>query len=325
MTTDHDPTNSDDAGTPASCVVSMFAVLSLFVAAPDPASAAPIVTTPIDKPTVIVYGDSLSVEAQGYFRWYLGIRFTPVIEVVSGTSPCDHFVNMRERAARGERPAMVVLVFAGNGKAESPCISQQPRSSQPTGEVYRSDLAAATRLWTRLGVPVTLVAGPPVVPGPGRDELVARVDDVRAAIVAMGTSTGALVIDSASPFTTNGTATMTMPCQSWEGCKGQIIVRSPDGLHFCPTGPSPDPDYMKDPLLALTSAVCVDRSGSAIYNRRCPSVRLGDFVGHPQLSLTIGRTVATSTNVAPRPKITDSPYMALPALARERSDYGTSR
>ncbi len=230
-------------------VTLLVAVLASMSSPPAPAAAA--------KPVVVVYGDSLSVEAREYLGWYLGDRFTPVIVAVSGTSPCDHIDNMGERVRRGERPAMVVLAFVGNGNTASPCIKEEPRFSLPIAEVYTVDLATAAGLWGRAGVPVALVAGPPVVPLAWNDEWVERAEAVRAAVGATARSTGARLIDVAPVFTEMGRPVMRATCRAWDLCSGTVVIRSADGLHFCPTGSSADPRYAGDVLKLLSSSLCL--------------------------------------------------------------------
>ncbi|MGH9032664.1 MAG: hypothetical protein ACRDZV_11105 [Acidimicrobiia bacterium] len=191
------------------------------------------------RPTVILYGDSLSWEARGAFQLHLGPEVDVVHRNFPGVAICDYLDEMATDVVV-LRPRAVVLEFAGN--VLTPCVRGLTGSALV--DKYARDAAAATDLFTARGVPVYLIGGP-VLPGWDPDPT-ARLHHAYAAVagragpLASFTDAGRAVLDA------QGRYTDTLPCLPVEGppqgcAGGRITVRSPDRVHFCPVVGHPCP------------------------------------------------------------------------------------
>lgn len=212
--------------------------------------------TPGAGDRVILYGDSLSVESGGPF--VEAMRRSTDAEVVTralpGTAPCDAYDAMvADMADPATRPDVVVIQYTGNNATD---CTQGPDGEPLTGPAlaqrYATDTAAAVELFATQGVRV-VVAGTVDAPGlPGDAE--GLIDDEYLRIVTQwaGRDIGRVRYAPAGETVEGdgGAFVDTLPCLSGEteadGCQGgQIVVRSPDRIHFCPvvTDDLACPDY----------------------------------------------------------------------------------
>jgi hypothetical protein len=214
-------------------------------------------------PQVILYGDSLSVEAFPYFSSKLsrnGIAGA-VDRSTTNVGICDLFDEM-EADKDSVLPTAVVIQFTGN---PNPACVQA--GTGDTVERYRADAQRAIDLWKPRGVHVFLVAPPPRTFGPGTPE---APDPFRDMYLLTALANGVGFLDAGhsvfNPVT--GLYQFHMPCDVDEGPEagcvdGLIQVRDPsDGIHFCPAGTRPFPcmghvsgarrfgEAMADPVVA---------------------------------------------------------------------------
>lgn len=197
---------------------------------------------------VVLYGDSLAVEAGPAFVEAMGenSRATVEVKAVPGAAPCDSLDTMRADASEpdGTRPAVVVLEFAGNNA--TPCVTGddgEPLRGPALAERYAADVAAAVETFAAADVRV-VIAGPPPAPGlPGRaTELI---DEALLSLVTRwaGIDIGQVRYSPAGDTVAGADRAYEsrLPCLDGEGpaegCEdGRITVRSPDRIHFCPAG-----------------------------------------------------------------------------------------
>lgn len=206
-----------------------------------PAAAAPAPTTP----RVVVYGDSLTWEARDFVAW-LGAVNGMQVEVRSfgGTAICDWL-----REARATLPAIhpgaVVWAFSGNNL--TPCMRTGGRAlvADRLERKYERDASTAMMLSRRAGANVVLV-GPPRSFVARHDPHWQRISDAyrhvatrHAAHVAYADG-GRLIAPGGEWRSTQSCLAReqgivdrdgTRPCRN-----GRIVVRAPDGAHFCPGG-----------------------------------------------------------------------------------------
>jgi hypothetical protein len=215
------------------------------------------------EPKVVLYGDSLSSEAREAFV----ARLTPgahvVTRVFAGTAICDWLEDIRRDV---KHPADVaVLEFLGNDL--TPC-ARGPGGEQLTGDAlvarYTRDADTATRLLTAVGTDVYWVSGPRVG-APGAIANTAFRELYRRTVVPGHegpppiTGTVRFIDAGRAVLGPGGVFTPTLPCLPSEGAArgcvdGQIVVRAPDGVHFCP--------------VATRAGVCpVYSSGAARFGR----------------------------------------------------------
>jgi hypothetical protein len=194
---------------------------------------------------VVVYGDSLVAEAWPYLNLLGAAGGSIDVHTWGGTATCDWFPDMF-RTLPQKRPAVVVLAFSGNALTrcmETP--SGAPLQGAAYLAAYRRDTNTAVAIATASGAHVVIAAAPRTKHAMAdphwdalfriyRDAAVHRPRDVSYV------NAGALIAPS-------GRFTATMPCLPHERkivnadgsrpCQGgRIIVRAPDGVHFCPVG-----------------------------------------------------------------------------------------
>lgn len=193
-------------------------------------------TTP---PRATLYGDSLGVESQDELASQLRgeARLTPVAQ--GGAALCDALGQIRQDLDR-RKPNVAILQFSGNNFTE---CTRGPDGAPLRGEAlvakYAADAAVAVSMLRERDVPV-LIVGSPI--GADSDNA-AHVNQAYEALADQWSTEGGGVtyVDAgASVLTPSGSYTLRLPCLDTEvgteGCEdGQILVRAPDGIHFCPT------------------------------------------------------------------------------------------
>jgi hypothetical protein len=163
---------------------------------------------------VIMYGDSLLVQASPY------LRSSDEVRAYGGTALCD-WVDKIAHASAVEQPSVLVLEFVGNDL--TPCMQGYTTPDQVRAK-YEADMA---RLKQRVDAPILWV-GPPVF----RDSPPA----------ALGLyASQPRYVDAGQAVLADGTYTDTLPCLpdegSVQGCiNGRIRVRAFDGAHFAKSG-----------------------------------------------------------------------------------------
>jgi hypothetical protein len=191
---------------------------------------------------VILYGDSLSLEASGAFQAALERTSDAevLLRVVPATSVCDARPTMEQDVPAG--PDVVVIQFVGNNS--SPCTAGPdgaPLTGQGLADRTAADARAAVEMWTDAGARVVLVGGPaaPGLPG-GADAAIAEAYN-RIVNEWAGRDLGRVrYADAAAAVSGPGHEyAARLPCRDGEGERdgctdGEVTVRSPDRIHFCP-------------------------------------------------------------------------------------------
>jgi hypothetical protein len=211
-------------------------------------SSMPSVVGPVPKlypSRLVVYGDSLSAQAEPYFTRLLAAEDTSNTTFYSsqgGTAICDWLPNMR-RMARTLRVEAVLLEFSGN--ALTPCMAKVGYYTPAYYAKYRADTMAALAIWLPTGAHVFLI-GAPVTRA--QQEAVPHWDDLDlqyAQIAAADPGHVTYVDAGAAVEGPGGVYVQTLPCLIGEPCTGPVVdgepsnlVRSPDGVHFCPVAES---------------------------------------------------------------------------------------
>ena len=203
----------------------------------------PLEVRPLTRPVVVLYGDSLAWEARHAFKGAFADR--PGVQVVErtfgGTAICDWFDEIAADATT-LKPGLVVIEFIGN--SFTPCMSD-PAGQFLTGAAvvdrYAVDLESVIATFEAIGAQVVL-AGSPASRAeadhapPGGGALNALYQQVAAA------HEGVRYADAGADVLNEGRWTRTLPCFAFEPCTGGVdaagmgvnVIRSPDGVHFCP-------------------------------------------------------------------------------------------
>lgn len=216
-------------------VVPAFAALVLGAASCSP-----------DPPRVALYSDSLGAQARALFQAQLAGEARVRGASVPGSALCDALPLIADDLD-GAEPRLAVIQFSGNNGTD--CMrgpDGAPLEGDAVVEKYDADARFAVEALVGAGVPVLLVGSPPtLVADTPRDinTALARIADEYRARGADVTYVDA----GASVTTPDGSYAASLPCLPFEtsalGCvDGQIAVRAPDGVHFCPTGTGDDPD-----------------------------------------------------------------------------------
>jgi hypothetical protein len=190
---------------------------------------------------VAVYGDSLSTQAEPYFKLLMASEDasnTTFYSSLGGTAVCDWLPRMRTMA-RTARLEAVLLEFSGN--ATTPCMSGVGSYTPAYYAKYKADTMAAIALWVPTGAHVFLI-GAPVTRE--QQDAVPHWDALNlqyAQIAAADPQHVTYVAAGAAVEGPGGTYAQTLPCFIGEPCTGPVVhgvpsnvIRSPDGVHFCP-------------------------------------------------------------------------------------------
>ena len=190
---------------------------------------------------VAVFGDSLAKQAEPYFLRLMAAADTSNTTSYSahgGTAICDWLARMRKMRATAHYDA-VVLEFSGN--ALTACMAGIGYNTPAYYAKYRADTLAAIAIWVPAGAHVFLV-GTPVTRAqqafdPNWDAL-----DLQYAQIAAADPAHVTYFDAGTAVEgPGGTFVQTLPCLYGERCTGPVVggvpsnvVRSTDGVHFCP-------------------------------------------------------------------------------------------
>lgn len=183
---------------------------------------------------MLLYGDSLASESQNAFRFAL--RGVDVwTRVYPGSTICGWFPDMRADAT-SFHPDVVVAEFVGVDFSSCFTARAPPTASWPTiVATFQADARTATAIFTRSGTQVIWVGVPPTLFSADRSE-----PDALAALA--DSATGVAYVDAGQAVAPGDVFTWTLPCLPYEpNCHaGQVVVRAPDGDHFCPVKSGPE-------------------------------------------------------------------------------------
>lgn len=202
--------------------------------------------------TVVLVGDSLAQQAAPYLQPLLGDRaFVP--QFFGGTAPCDWLG--KDLAATAD--SVVIVSFTGN--SSTPCMANGLGGflhGQALVERYRTDLAALLAQVRATGARLLLVGQPQRA---GIQDVQIEIDGVNAVYLGLVEAGAVSFVDAgAAVEDATGTFTTQLPCLAGEadcGPDGNNIVRSDDGVHFCP-GANPTPcDVYSSGAFRFASAI----------------------------------------------------------------------
>ena len=201
------------------------AKLSAAVSPPPPA--------PIQE-TIDLFGDSLGYQAEPYLDMFFtqAGNYSVSNNTFGGTATCDWLTKMA--AAAADHPQAAVLVFSGN--AFTPCMNGVALRSPAYYDLYTTDTEQAIGIFSAVGTHIFLV-GTPIDQSSlaGWD----RLDDIYRQLAQANPLAVTYVNAGAAVESPTGAFTWDLPCMSIEpscGANGTNVVRSPDGIHFCPDG-----------------------------------------------------------------------------------------
>jgi hypothetical protein len=219
---------------------------SLAVVVPCLLAAASLAACSSGGPRIALYSDSLGAQAKPFLEDQLSGEARVRGAAVPGAALCDSLPAIATDLD-GAKPRLAVIQFSGNNI--TPCMQGQdgePLEGGALVEKYEADARFAVEALVNEDVPVLLVSSPPTTVSDNST----RINEVFREIAEEYRANGADVsyVDAAPSVTgPAGEFQETLPCLPFEtpelGCdNGQITVRAPDGVHFCPTMSGEDPE-----------------------------------------------------------------------------------
>jgi lysophospholipase L1-like esterase len=199
-----------------------------------------------DPPRVGLYTDSLGAQAENTFSEQLRGEARVRSVTVPGAALCDALGPIEEDA-NGRSPRLAVLQFSGNNI--TPCMQGpdgEPLEGDALVDKYEADARQAVQLLVDADVPIYLVGSPPTTVSDAATRINERYRQIADELAGDGADVQ--FVEAQAAVTGGGGAfTATLPCLPFEtpemGCdQGEIVVRAPDGVHFCPTGTGDEPD-----------------------------------------------------------------------------------
>jgi len=183
---------------------------------------------------IALYGDSLANQsAQDFSFMATGSGASPLLRTFDGIAICDDLGAMASDAAT-LHPTVAVIEFSGDD--QTPCMAGYTVGTAAYYQKYQSDAQTAINIFRSNGIPVILI-GAPVDVWP---DLTAKINSLNAIYASLAaTNAGVSYVDAGQSVLLNGQYTKTLPCLPDEPCTGPAgtnVVRSPDGVHFCPDG-----------------------------------------------------------------------------------------
>jgi hypothetical protein len=187
---------------------------------------------------VVFVGDSLAEQAAQYLPAMIAPKtLTP--QFFGGSAPCDWL-----NKDLGITPTSVVVIsFTGN--AISPCMADGQGgqlAGQAVVDKYRTDVVALVDEARSAHADVVLVGQPVHGDAAGGNDIV---DGLNAMYAKMAARSHVSFVDAGHAVeNADGSFAATLPCEPNEQqCdpSGSNVMRSDDGLHFCPGSPPPGP------------------------------------------------------------------------------------
>ncbi len=183
---------------------------------------------------IALYGDSLGMEAAQTFEYLAGTSGAlTLLRAFGGAAICDDLGDMTTDVAN-LHPTVAVMEFSGDN--QTPCMAAYTKGSGAYYEKYQNDAQAAINIFRSNGIPVVLIGAPP----DAFTDLTVNINFLNQIYASLAaSSSGVLYDDAGQSVSSNGQYTKTLPCLPVEPCTGPSgtnVVRSPDGVHFCPDG-----------------------------------------------------------------------------------------
>ncbi len=183
---------------------------------------------------IALYGDSLISEAGQDFAYLAALSGASVqVHQFPGTSPCNYFTSMAT-VAQDWHPTVAELVFTGD--VFTTCNGSVLIGSPQYYARYKDEIHTAISIFRAVGAKVVLI-GQPADASVKHTKTGKVLNRLYQSIAAA--SPGVSYDDAGSSVTAKGRFTWRLPCLPHQPCTGPghtNIVRSPDGVHFCPNG-----------------------------------------------------------------------------------------
>ena len=183
---------------------------------------------------IALYGDSLGMQAAPFLQYLAGASgASTLLRAYNGWAICDDLRAMASDAM-ALHPSVALIEFSGNSM--TPCMSGYTMGTTAYYDKYEADAQQAIDIFRRSDIPVVLIGAPISAWA----NLSANLDFLNATYKSLAAANpGVSYVDAGQAVLDDGEFTLTLPCLAFEPCDGPAgtnVVRSPDGVHFCPDG-----------------------------------------------------------------------------------------
>jgi hypothetical protein len=189
----------------------------------------------LPRPTsVAFFSDSIGYESKDYLRDVLAEQGDQLVsyEGYPGTALCTYLSSIVDSAAA---PNVDVVLVEFSGNVWGPCMESRVSSSTEREQIlaaYESDITTAVNDFDRSPVRLGIILAPEPVGS------ASPLHEINSLYRRVARNSRALIIDAATYLVdSTGTPQHQLACLQGEPCDdtGHTVVRSPDGLHLCPT------------------------------------------------------------------------------------------
>jgi len=188
------------------------------------------------SPRIALYGDSLSMQSAKDFEYLATVAGAPVLlGAYNGWAVCDVLPRIPGDVSSWA-PTVAVLEFSGD--FFTPCMHGFQMGTPAYYAKYRADTQAAIDDLVHHRVRVVLV-GIPLDAWPDLSANATYLNTIYRQLAEANRAEGVSFSDAGQAVMADGRFTTHLRCLPHEPCTGpwgSNVVRSPDGVHFCPTG-----------------------------------------------------------------------------------------
>jgi hypothetical protein len=187
---------------------------------------------PHTKPTLLVYGDSLTVLSEQSMHFLYDGKYNIVFRAAGGTSICD-WVNHAALDRRLFRPARIVIAFTGNAASCSAHDLEQGGVSAWLAN-YQGSLLAMRN--TFQGLPISVIASPAMSKQPVGSWYPENGNPMLNHMYASMCAKYGMRYESGADDTLSPKHRFAWNRPAFPGSGPMVAVRATDGVHLSPAG-----------------------------------------------------------------------------------------
>lgn len=202
------------------------------------------------KPLAVVFGDSLITQAETLLA--SDLRNVKIDQYSRpGVAAC-HYLESVKQFLKTHKPHLAVIEFWGNDTPDTPCVNKHSFESAGFFAQYKANVSTMVREFVMSGAHVFLVGTiPDAAQVATTDPRWGELNEIYSAIARSYSKKNVSFVNVQQVVEQKGDFTWYLPCLHAEAScdaplsdvvalppKGNNIVRSADGLHFCPLYPT---------------------------------------------------------------------------------------
>ena len=183
---------------------------------------------------IALYGDSLSMQSAEDFDYMATVAGAQVLlGAHNGLAVCDVLPRIAQDVSSWN-PTVALMQFSGDNF--TPCMAGYALGTPAYYAKYRADAQEAIDIFVQHHIRV-LIMGAPLDAWSTLSANIVYLNTIYAELAAA--NPGVTYTDAGQAVMADGHFTWRLPCLPREPCTGPSetnVMRSPDGVHFCPTG-----------------------------------------------------------------------------------------